>query len=90
MYNIVIISSSVRTGRNSHRVTLYLKNYITSNGLGNVEIPDLNEYQFPIISERLQYLQNPPGNVVQFAEKIEAADGVIVATPEYTVVIPPH
>jgi len=41
----------------------------------SVEIPDLNEYQFPIFSERLQYLQNPPGNLVQFAEKIKAADG---------------
>lgn len=81
--SIVIISSSVRTGRNSHRVTLYLKNYITTNGLGNVEILDLYEYQFPIFSERLQYLQNPPENVVQFADKIKGADGVIVVTPEY-------
>lgn len=83
MYNIVIISGSVRTGRNSHRVVLYLKEYITINGLGNVEILDLYEYQFSIFSERLQYLQNPPDNVVQFAEKIKGADGVIVVTPEY-------
>jgi NAD(P)H-dependent FMN reductase len=83
MYNIVIISSSVRTGRNSHRVAIYLENYIAQSGLGNAEILDLYEYQFPIFSERLQYLQNPPDNVVQFAEKIKSADGVIVVTPEY-------
>jgi NAD(P)H-dependent FMN reductase len=83
MYNIVIISGSVRTGRNSHRVALYLKSYITGNQLSKVEILDLYECQFPIFSERLQYLQNPPDNVVKFADKIKAADGVIVVTPEY-------
>ncbi|TCJ12664.1 NAD(P)H-dependent oxidoreductase [Flaviaesturariibacter flavus] len=83
MYNIVIISGSVRTGRKSHRVALYLKKYIADNKLGNVEILDLYEYQFPLFSERLQYLQNQPDNVLQFAEKIKEADGVIVVTPEY-------
>jgi NAD(P)H-dependent FMN reductase len=83
MYNIAIISSSIRIGRNSHRVALYLSNYIKSNNLGHVEMLDLYEYQFPLFSERLKYLKNPPEGVLQFAEKIKGADGVIVVTPEY-------
>lgn len=83
MFSIAIISGSVRTGRNSHRVALYLSDYIRQNHLGNVEILDLLTYQFPLFSERLQYLNNPPDHVLQFSEKIKAADGVIVVTPEY-------
>lgn len=83
MYNIALISASVRTGRNSHRVALYLSNYIKEHELAAVEMLDLYEYQFPVFSERLQYLKNPPGNVLEFADKITKADGVLVVTPEY-------
>ncbi len=83
MHNIVIISSSVRTGRKSHRVALFLNNYIAENKIGNAEILDLNTYQFPIFEERLKYMKDPATNVLDFAEKIKKADGVIVVTPEY-------
>lgn len=81
--HIVIISSSVRLGRNSHRVALYFRQYITENKLASVEILDLNEYQFPVFDERLRFMNDPAPNVLQFAEKIKAADGVIIVTPEY-------
>lgn len=81
--NIKIISASVRDGRNSHRVALYFKNYILENNLATVEILDLKEYRFPVFEERLQYMQNPPENAKEFSEKIKAADGVLIVTPEY-------
>lgn len=81
--NVKIISASVRDGRNSHRVALYFKKYLLENNLATVEILDLKEYAFPVFEERLQYMENPPANVVEFAEKIKAADGVIIVTPEY-------
>jgi len=80
---IAIISASVRIGRNSHRIALFFKNYIEANKLATVDLLDLKEYQFPIFEERLKALKNPPTEVVQFAEKIKAADGVIIVTPEY-------
>ena len=83
MAHIAIISSSVRAGRNSHRVALYFKNFITANELGTVEILDLNDYQFPIFDERLRLQKNPSANVLDFAAKIKAADGVLIVTPEY-------
>jgi NAD(P)H-dependent FMN reductase len=80
---IVIISSSVRNGRKSHRVALFFKQYIEAQQLASVTILDLNEYKFPIFEERLRLQNNPGKEVLQFAESIKKADGVIIVTPEY-------
>lgn len=85
---IAIISSSVRTGRNSHRVALYFKKFIEENTTASTEILDLMEYQFPIFEERLKYQTNPLPKTIEFAEKIKAADAVIIVTPEYNGGIP--
>jgi NAD(P)H-dependent FMN reductase len=83
MPNIAIISSSVRTGRKSHRVALYFQNLLTKQNVATVEMLDLNVYQFPVFSERLKYQPSPSPDVLDFAEKIKKADGVIIVTPEY-------
>ncbi len=83
MPQIIIISSSVRTGRNSHRVALYFKNYLVSNKLAKVEILDLNEYNFPLFDERLRFQKSPSAEMLDFSEKIKAAEGVLIVTPEY-------
>jgi NAD(P)H-dependent FMN reductase len=83
MPHISIISASVRTGRISHRVALYLQQYLTTHNLATTEILDLKEYQFPIFHERLDHQENPEPRVVEFADKIKNADGVIIVTPEY-------
>ncbi len=83
MPTIAIISSSVRTGRASHRVALYLKNRIEERQLATAEILDLKEYQFPIFEERLRLQPEPSKELLAFAKKIKAADGVIIVTPEY-------
>ena len=83
MHHIAIISSSVRRERNSHRVALYFKRFIEENNIATVEILDLNEYQFPVFNERLRLQPNPAANVLDFAAKIKAANGVLIVTPEY-------
>lgn len=83
MPHIAIISASVRAGRNSHRVALYFKKFIEENKLGTSEILDLNSYNFPVFSERLKYQPSPAAEVLDFANKIKSADGVIIVTPEY-------
>ena len=83
MHHIAIISSSVREKRNSHRVALFFKNYIEENKRATTEILDLNAYQFPIFNERLRLQSNPSEKTIEFANKIKAADGVIIVTPEY-------
>ena len=83
MPHIAIISASVRTGRNSHRVALYFKKFIEENKLGTSEILDLSVYNFPVFNERLKFQPSPSKEVVDFAGKIKSADGVIIVTPEY-------
>jgi NAD(P)H-dependent FMN reductase len=83
MSNIIILSSSVRTGRNSDRVALYFKKYMEENNLANAEIVDLNVYQFPIFNERLKFQPNPTAQTLEFAEKIKSSDGIVIVTPEY-------
>ncbi len=83
MPHIAIISSSVRTGRKSHRVALYFQHYFTENNLGSTEILDLQQYDFPVFEERLKYQKDPTAEMLDFTEKIKSADGVLIVTPEY-------
>lgn len=83
MPHIAIISSSVRRGRNSHRIALYFSNYLQAHNLATTEILDLNEYQFPIFNERLKYEPSPSAAVLDFASRVKGADGIIIVTPEY-------
>ena len=83
MPQIVIISPSIRKGRNSHRVALYFADLIKENNLAEAEILDLLKYNFPLFSERLKYQESPSPEMIGFAEKIKSADGVIIICPEY-------
>jgi NAD(P)H-dependent FMN reductase len=83
MKTIAIISPSIRRGRNSHRVALYFKRYLEENKLASAEILDLKDYNFPLFDERLRHLHDPSPEVLQFAEKIRSAGGVIIIAPEY-------
>lgn len=85
---IRIISSSVRAGRKSPRLALYFKNYIHKNGLGEAEILDLADFDFPIFEERLRLQENPLPEALEFADKINSADGILIVTPEYNGSIP--
>lgn len=82
-YSIAIISASVREGRNSHRVALYFRNYLSEQGIAVVNMLDLDEYRFPLFNERLRFQKDPSPAVLDFASKISKADGVIIVTPEY-------
>lgn len=83
MPHIAILSASVRTGRNSHRVALFFKNYLEETKVATGEILDLTAYNFPVFNERLKYQSSPSKEVVDFANRIKSADGVIIVTPEY-------
>ncbi len=83
MNHIVIVSASMRTGRNSHRMALFFKNYLEENNLAEPEILDLAAYNFPLFEERLRYLASPPAGATEFAGKIKSAQGIIMVVPEY-------
>jgi NAD(P)H-dependent FMN reductase len=83
MPHIVIISSSVRIGRQSHKVALYFNKFIKEHQLATSEILDLKEFNFPVLEERLSFMPNPGPKEKLFSEKIAQADAVITVFPEY-------
>ncbi len=78
MPKIAVISASVRKGRKSHSVALYFQHYLTEKQLAEVEIIDLDAYNFPIFEERLRLIENPTEDMLQLAAAITNADGVIM------------
>lgn len=83
MKNISIISASVRKGRSSHRVTLYLKKFLEQKHNATGSIIDLKDLDFPLFDERLKFIENPTEAMLALADEISKADGIIVVTPEY-------
>ena len=83
MYKIIVLSASVRTGRKSDRVARYFLNYINNNKIGEAELVDLKEFNFPLFEERLKFLKEPSKQLQDFAAAIKSADGIVLVTPEY-------
>ena len=88
MYHISIISASVRVGRKSHNVALYLQNLLQKNNLITVAILDLKKYDFPLFDERLKFQNALSLEALDFKNKIISSDGIIIVTPEYNGSIP--
>jgi NAD(P)H-dependent FMN reductase len=88
MYKIAIISSSIRSGKKSDTVALYLQNYIRENALANVEIIDLKQLDFPLFTEQIKHQKKPSLLALEFKNKIISTDAIIIVTPEYNGSIP--
>lgn len=83
MRKIAIISSSVREGRLSHRVALFLKDFIARRTGAQTEVLDLKEYDFPLFTERLANMPSPAAGVQDYARRFREADGIMVISPVY-------
>ena len=83
MPHIEIISASIRTGRQSHRVALFFKRFLEEKKHATANILDLKTYNFPLFEERLSKQPNPIPSAKEFSEKVKAADAIIIVTPEY-------
>lgn len=88
MKQIAILSSSVRNGRLSNRVALYLKRFLEEYQLVKADILDLKEYNFPLFEERLVYQPTPSEKLLDFTEHLNRADGLIIVTPVYNASFP--
>ena len=83
MPHLALISSSVRLNNTTKRVALFFQKYIQAHNLGTTDLLDLQEFSFPVFEERLQYQEDPTVQVLDFADRIRKADGVLIVTPEY-------
>ena len=83
MKKITIISSSVRDERVSHRVALYYKELLESEGIAVVDILDLKEFDFPLFKERYNFLKSKSDELEDFTKRLFASDAILIVTPIY-------
>ena len=87
-FRVAILSSSVRIGRLSHRVALYIQRYLETQLSLTAEIVDLKEYDFPLFDERLAYQQSPSEKLLDFTRRLMGADGIVIVSPVYNASFP--
>ncbi len=85
MYNLKIISSTVRPGRKGPVVAKWIENIARQNGNFNVEVLDLGEINLPLMNEPnhpilKKYQHN---HTKWWSAKIDEADAFIFVTAEY-------
>lgn len=80
---IAIISSSVRIGRQSHKVAVELQRKLAQNEDINANLIDLASYQIPHMESVLAKHPRPPEDLIKIGEQLQEADAIIFVSPEY-------
>lgn len=85
---IAVLSSSVREGRLSHRVALWVKDRLSAEEGITAELLDLKAYAFPLFDERFAFQKHPSAELLDFTERFVRADGVLIVSPVYNAGFP--
>jgi len=83
MLNVLVILGSVRRGRMSERVATFVMNRLAATPDVQAELVDLAVLDLPIMEERLGKIDPSPAGVPELGAKIQAADALIIVSPEY-------
>src|SRR6195952_5376124 len=85
MFNLKIISSTVRPGRKGPAIAKWVADYVGAAGLFSTEILDLGENNFPLMNEPIHPVmkQYTHDHTMLWSKKIEEADAFIFVTAEY-------
>ncbi len=85
MYNLKIITSTVRPGRKGPVVAGWIKEAAEKTGLYNAEILDLGEINLPLMNEPAHPVmqQYEHEHTKQWSAKINEADAFVFVTAEY-------
>ena len=81
--NIPVLLGSRRVGRRSERVAQFLVNGLSAREGIDTDLIDLAVVDLPILRERTEEAENPPPSFPSFRERIAAADGLVIVSPEY-------
>lgn len=81
--NIALILGSVREGRKTNRVALYLKALLEKQQGISVALLDLAEFKLPVFSSRWAKESEPDPAIVEFANELSQADAMVLISPEY-------
>ncbi|UPT68893.1 MAG: NAD(P)H-dependent oxidoreductase [Sphingobacteriales bacterium JAD_PAG50586_3] len=80
---VLIISSSTRKGRTSHRVAVHLNNRFNNTDGIEARILDLAEHKLPMFEEVYVRDENPTDTAKEVAKMLNWADAMVFLTPEY-------
>lgn len=85
MYNLKVISSSVRPGRKGPVVAAWIADLAQKSGLFNVEVLDLGKVNLPLMNEANHPImqQYEHDHTKAWSAKISEADAFIFVTAEY-------
>ena len=81
---VAIISGSNRRGRQSHRIAKYVQHELDQQPIVQKTVMlDVAAYNFPVMDERLGYLEEPYPGLQEFSDHLLASDALVIVTPEY-------
>jgi azobenzene reductase len=81
--NTVIISGSIRKGRQTHKVSIELHKRLIDAGYSNTQILDIATYNIPVAEERFGKLETPLTEINTTQKILDSADAMIFVSPEY-------
>lgn len=82
--NIEIISASPRKQSITHRVTLFLKKYMSEKTEHNINIIDVRDWHFPLLQEEVfTSLDKIPAPLKELGIRMFDANAFIMVSPEY-------
>lgn len=83
MYTIPVILGTVRAGRQSEKAAHYITSRLRDNTRVQTELLDLREWDFPFLHRRYRFQEHPSPMLKDFSDRLEAADSLIIVSPEY-------
>ena len=81
--NIEIISGSPRNNSISYRIALHLKQALSAKTSHNIGLIDVRDWDLGLLQEVWTSVERTPQKFRPLAERMFAADGFILVTPEY-------
>lgn len=81
--NIEIISGSPRKNSISYRIALHLKQALQEQSEHNIGLIDVRDWDLGLLQEVWTSVERTPDQFKPLAERMFAADGFILVTPEY-------
>lgn len=84
MLFVPIILGSTRRNRESAKVAQFALECLSQLKQVQTELIDLQEFDLPMMEERLRFRDDAPAGVLKFSEKINQADSIVIVAPEYS------
>jgi NAD(P)H-dependent FMN reductase len=81
--NIEIISGSPRINSVTHRLALYLHQFLTDKTEHRIGLIDMREHELPMVQSVWSSPEKAPEQFKALAERVFAAEAFIIVTPEY-------